>query len=117
MTLHAGEMRHRIILQRKMVVEDPEYGGGATETWVDVIPIWAKRSNNLRVAGEAIAAGTTIAPVHVRFDIWARAVDMNWRAVGVGGDHDGVVYDIQNIGHSNDGRETALLCMSGTNNG
>ena len=111
-------MRQRIRLQRKVTQEDLDYGGSSgAPVWVDVITVWAKRTNNLKAAGERVAGAAEIAPVQVRFDIYARNVAPSWRAVGVGGDHDGVIYEITNVALSNDGRETALLCVSGATNG
>ena len=118
MTLQAGDLRHRIKLQRRAVVEDTEYGGpAAPAVWDDIVTVWAKRTNNLRTDGETTAGAAVIAPVRVRFDIYARVVDPAWRAIGVGGDHDGVIYEITNVGLSNDRSETALLCISGPTNG
>lgn len=112
MSLAAGDLRHRITIQRPITTQD-EYGS-AQQVWIDVITVWAKRTNTLRASAEAVAAGTTIAPVQVRFDIRPRAVDPSWRLVGVGGDHAGVIYDIKNVGTSNDRSETAILATSET---
>jgi len=116
-SLPAGEMRHRITIQRSVTTQD-EYGS-AQQVWIDVTatPIWARRTNTLRASAEAVAAGTTVAPVQVRFDIRPRAIDPAWRLVGFGGDHDGVIYDIKNVGASNDRSEMAIIATSGSSNG
>lgn len=118
MTIPAGQRRHRIKFQSLVQATDPDYGGPIGDPeWSDVATTYAKRTNTLRETAEAVAAGSTIAPVQVRFDMNARHVDSAWRIVGVGGDHDGVIYDIKNVGTSNDGSETAVIAISGANNG
>lgn len=110
MTLPAGSMRHRITIQQPINNRD-EYGG-VVQLWVDVATVWARRTNTLTASAEAVAAGTTVAPVQARFDIRPRAIDPSWRLVGVGGDHDGVIYNIRNVGTSNDRSETAIIATS-----
>lgn len=115
MSLAAGDLRHRITIQQPITTRD-EFGS-SQQSWVDVVTVWAKRTNTLRATAEAVAAGTTVAPVQVRFDIRPRSVDPSWRLVGVGGDHAGVIYDIENVGTSNDRSETAIVATSGASNG
>lgn len=119
MSLPAGEMRWRVQVQQKLQATDPDYGGPAGDaTWQNVgTPVWARRTNNLRAAAEAVASGGLMAPVQVRFDMRPRAITPDMRMIGVGGDHDGVIYDIQNVGTSNDRSEMAVLVIAGQSNG
>jgi head-tail adaptor len=118
MTLPAGDLSWRVKFQQRTQAIDPEFGGLAGDpVWTDVVTVWARRTNTLSATAEAVAAGATVAPVQVRFDIRPRAVDPAWRMVGVGGFHDGVIYDIKNVGVSNDRSEMAIIAVSGANNG
>lgn len=118
MSLAAGEMVHRLRVEQLVQAIDPEYGGPVgNPEWTLVAEVWAKRTNMLRATAEAVASGTTIAPVQVRFDMRPRSLTAAMRLVGVKGDHDGVIYDIQNIGISNDRSEMAVLCTSGAASG
>lgn len=118
MSLAAGEMVHRLRVEELVQATDPDYGGPVgNPEWKPVAEVWAKRTNTLRATAEALASGTTIAPVQVRFDMRPRALTAAMRLVGVKGDHDGVIYDIQNIGISNDRSEMAVLCTSGATHG
>jgi len=118
MSLAAGDLRHRIKIQALVQATDPDYGGPVGDpTWTDVATVWAKRTNILRAAAEAVSSGTIIAPVQVRFDLRPRKVDASMRLVGVGGDHDGVIYDIKNVGISNDRSEMAIIATAGASNG
>lgn len=118
MSLPAGDLRHRIKIQRQEQPTDPEYGGPAgPPVWVDVATVRARRTNMLRAAAETVASGGVVAPVQVRFDLRPRQVDPAMRLVGVGGDHDGVVYDIQNVGIANDRSEMAILAVAGASDG
>lgn len=116
MTLPAGSLRHRITIQKKVTTRDPDTGAPIT-AWTDVAMVHARRTNALSASSEALASGTTVAPVQVRFDIRPRLVDPSCRLVGVGGDHEGVIYDIKNVGTSNDRSETAIIATSGSSNG
>lgn len=104
------------MIQTQGLVDDDEYGG-QVPGWIDGPTVWAKRTNTLRATAEALASGSTIAPVQVRWDMRPRPLDPSQRLVGVKGDHDGVIYDIQNVGVSNDRSEMAVLCTSGASNG
>ena len=116
MGLAAGDLSHRLMIQSPGEAEDPEYGG-PVPSWIDGPIVWARRNNTLRATAEALASGTTVAPVQVRWDMRPRALDSSQRLVGVKGDHDGVIYDIQNVGVSNDRSEMAVFCTSGASNG
>lgn len=118
MSLAAGEMRHRLRIEALVQEEDPDYGGPIGDPiWTPVTTVWARRKNTLRATTEAVASGTTVAPVQVQWDMRPRALDPSMRLVGVGGDHDGVVYDIKNVGISNDRSEMAVICTAGASNG
>ncbi len=118
MALNAGDMNHRLRIERLEQATDPDYGGPLGDpVWTAVATVWAKRTNTLRATAEAIASGTVVAPVQVRFDMRPRALDAAMRLVGVKGDHDGVIYDIQNVGISNDRSEMAVMCTSGASHG
>lgn len=99
-------------------MEDPDYGGPSGEpTWAFVARVYARRRNTLRATAEAVASGTTVAPVQVQWDMRPRPLYASMRMVGEGGDHDGVIYDIKNVAISNDRSEMAVLCTSGASNG
>ena len=118
MSLPAGEMRHRLRIESLVQATDPDYGGPVGDPeWTPTATVWARRKNTLRATAEAVASGMTVAPVQVQWDMRPRALDESMRLVGVGGDHDGVVYDIKNVGISNDRSEMAVLCTSGASNG
>lgn len=112
--LRAGDLRHRLQFQAKVSVVDPEYSGEGTPTWQNIgSPVRARRTNTLRDTAEAVASGTEVAFNQVRFDLRPRAIDASWRAVGVGGDHDGIIYDIRSVGISNDRSEMGIIAVSG----
>jgi head-tail adaptor len=118
MTIPAGQLRWRLKLQKPVASEDPDYGGtNGTPTFVDVADVRARRRNTLKATQEALAAGTTVAMEQVSWGMRPRAIDASWRLVGVGGSHDGVIYDIKNFGLSNDGSELEVLTISGANHG
>lgn len=118
MSLRAGELRWCVRVQRKVASVDPEYGGSGPEAWVDDgPPVFCKRTNMLRATAEAVASGAEIAPVQVRFDMRPRPMDAAMRLVGVGGQHDGVVYNVVNVALSNDRSELAVIAVSGAENG
>jgi len=118
MALLAGEMSHRVRIEELMQGTDPDYGGPVGDpAWVTVATVWAKRTNTLRAAAEAVASGAVVAPVQVKFEMRPRALTTAMRLVGVKGDHDGVIYDIKNVGVSNDRSEMAVICTSGASNG
>lgn len=110
-------MRHRFLIQRPVKIDD-EFGG-TTTTWqtVEPSPVPGKRTNNLRYTAEAIASGQTISPMFVQIDIRARALDHAWRLVGVGGDHDGLIYNIVSLGTDNKNTVTTVFCKAGANDG
>ncbi|MEO7466723.1 MAG: head-tail adaptor protein [Sphingobium limneticum] len=118
MSLAAGELRHQLRIEELVQAEDPNYGGPAgPATWKEVTVIWARRRNMVRATAEAVASGTTVAPLQVTWDVRPRPLDPANRLVGVGGDHDGVIYDIANVAISNDNSEMAVVCTSGASNG
>lgn len=111
-------MRHRLRIEQLVQATDPDYGGPVGDpVWTEVATVWAKRTNTLRATAEAVAGGVTVAPVQVKWEMRPRPIDAAMRMVGVKGDHDGVIYDIQNIGISNDRSEMAVLCTSGATHG
>lgn len=118
MTLRAGDMTHRLRVEKLVQATDPDLGGPIGDpVWVPVATVWARRKNTLRATAEALASGTVVAPVQVQWDMRPRPMDASWRLVGDGGDHDGVIYDIKNIGISNDRSEMAVMCTSGASSG
>jgi hypothetical protein len=119
MSLPAGDLRWRLRIEALVTPpEDPEYGGASGEPeWVEVVTVHARRTNVLSATAEAVAAGMKVALMTVKFDVRPRTIDPAWRLVGVGGDHDGVVYDIKSWGTSNDGSETAIFAVSGASQG
>lgn len=118
MSIPAGEMRHRLRIEKLVQATDPDLGGPVgNPVWTPLATVWARRKNTLRATAEALASGSTVAPVQVQWDIRPRSLDAAMRMVGVGGDHDGVIYDIKNIGISNDRSEMAVMCTSGASNG
>jgi head-tail adaptor len=118
MSIPAGELRHRLRIESLVQTEDPDYGGPVgNPTWTPVATVYARRRNTLRATAEAVASGMTVAPVQVQWDMRPRVLDASMRLVGEGGDHDGIVYDIKNIGISNDRSEMSVICTSGASNG
>ncbi len=118
MTVPAGQKRHRVRIEALVQGTDPDYGGPVGDpSWMPVITVWARRTNTLKATTEAVASGTVVAPVQVRFDMSPRALNEAMRLVGVGGDHDGRIYDIKNVGISNDCSEMAVVCTSGASSG
>ena len=118
MALLAGEMNHRVRIEELVQATDPDYGGPVgNPTWTPRATVWAKRTNTLRATAEAVASGAVVAPVQVKFEMRPRSLTAAMRLVGVKGDHDGVIYDIRNIGVSNDRSEMAVICTSGASNG
>lgn len=106
MTLAAGELRHRLRLQVATTTKDAM--GTPVQAWVDVAPLWAKRTNLLKDTAEAVLSGAEVARQTVRFDMRPRAIDPTMRLV----DAAGVVFDIRSIGLSNDRSELAVIATS-----
>ena len=118
MTIPAGQKRHRLRIEELVQATDPDLGGPIVDPeWKPLATVWARRKNTLRATAEALASGSTVAPVQVQWDMSPRALNTAMRMVGVGGDHDGVIYDIKNIGISNDRSEMAVMCTSGASSG
>lgn len=117
MSIAAGELRWRLRIERPVSVEDPDYGGSGGTQWVEVAVVRARRRNTLRASAEAVAAGGTVAPEQVQWDMRPRQMSETWRLVGVGGSHDGVIYDVKNFGLSNDRSELAVITVSGASHG
>ncbi len=119
MATTAGQRRHRIRFERAEQVEN-DFGEVVATNWVPVAEVgdngkvWAKRTNQLSATAEAIASGAQTYREQVRWDILARDVDPAWRLVEVS---TGKVFDIRSAGTSNDGRETALITVTGLANG
>lgn len=111
MTLQDGDLQHRITFQRK-VTKTNDFGEEVGTDWLDVISVWAKRTNQLSATAEAVASGAESYREQVRFDIRPRDVDPAWRIV-----HKGKVYDIKSAGTSNDRSETAIIAIAGLNPG
>lgn len=111
MALNAGELSHRIQFQRQETVEN-DFGEEVGTEWVQVVEVWAKRTNQLSATAEAVASGAESYRDQVRFDIRPREVDPAWRIV-----HKGRVFDIKSVGTSNDGSETAVIAVAGLSNG
>lgn len=115
---HVGKRRHRLRIEELVQEEDPDYGGTVgNPTWAPVATVWARRKNTLRATAEAVAGGTTVAPIQVEWEMRPRAITAAMRMVGVGGDHDGVIYDVKSFGIDNAGREMSVIATSGANNG
>ncbi|MCD9005227.1 head-tail adaptor protein [Luteimonas sp. XNQY3] len=110
--LTAGERRHRIRFERPVTVEN-DFGEIVGTGWEPVIEVWAKRTNQLSATTEAVASGAQSYREQVRFDILPREVASDWRIV----DRRGRIYDIRSVGTSNDGSETAVIAVSGLNQG
>jgi len=111
MAVQAGERRHRIRFERPVTVTN-DFGEVVGMGWDLVIEVWAKRTNQLSATAEAVASGADTYREQVRFDILPREVSPDWRIV-----HRGKVYDIKSAGTSNDGSETAVIAVSGLNQG
>jgi len=111
MATHAGERRHKIRFERPVIERDP-LGGDSAVRWELVVEVWAKKTNQLSATAEAVAAGADTYREQVRFDLLARKVDPKWRIV-----EGGTIYDIKSAGTSNDRGETAVLAVSGLNDG
>lgn len=111
MAVNAGDRRHRIRFER-LVQETNDFGEVVGTGWELVIEVWAKRTNQLSATAEAVASGAQSYREQVRFDILPREIAPDWRIV-----HRGKVYDIKSAGTSNDGSETAVIAVSGLNQG
>lgn len=117
MTLHDGELQHRIRFERPVTGKD-SFGEVVVLGWEPVAEIggtgevWAKRTNQLSATAEAVASGAQSQREQVRWDIRPREIDPAWRIV-----HRGKVYDIKSVGTSNDGSETAVIAVAGLNQG
>lgn len=111
MTLQDGDLQHRITFQRKVTVAN-DFGEEVGTDWLDVISVWAKRTNQLSATAEAVASGAESYREQVRFDIRPREVSPSWRII-----HKGKVYDIKSAGTSNDRSETAIIAVAGLSNG
>lgn len=116
MALNAGELNDRITFERK--VKTTNSFGEEEFTWEPVAEVgdngkvWAKRTNQLNATTEAVASGATAYREQVRWDIRPRFVDPQWRIVARG-----VAYDIRSVATSNDRSETAIIAVSGVNDG
>lgn len=111
MSLSAGERNHRITLQQLVTVTNDLNEVIGTE-WVDVVSVWARKTNQLSVTAEAIASGANSYREQIKWDILPRDIDPAWRIV-----HKGKVYDIKSAGTSNDRSETAIIAVAGLNPG
>lgn len=111
MALNAGELNHRIRLERQ-VTQRNDFGETVGVGWELVAIVWAKLTNNLSATSEAVASGAESYREQVRFDIRPRAIDPAWRIVCRGR-----IYDIKSAGTSNDGSETAVIAVAGLNEG
>ena len=117
MTLHDGELQHRIRFERP-ITEKNGFGEVEVTGWEPVAEIggsgevWAKRTNQLSATASAVASGAQTHREQVRWDIRPREIDPAWRIV-----HRGKVYDIRSVGISNDGSETAVIAVAGLNQG
>lgn len=109
--MRAGQLRHRIRFERQETIRN-DFGEEVGTDWVPVVEVWAKRTNQLSAAAEAVASGAETYREQVRWDIRPREVDPAWRIV-----HKGKAYDIKSVGTSNDGSETAIIAAAGLNQG
>jgi SPP1 family predicted phage head-tail adaptor len=112
MSIEAGRLRHRIVLQSPSYAQDPTTGEmvpswvSEGEAWAAVEPLSAK---------EFIAAQSTQAQIDTRIVIRYRSdVAANWRAT-----HRGKIFNIHGVLADKDsGLEYLTLpCSSGVNNG
>lgn len=117
MTLHDGDLQHRIRFERK-VTQTNDFGEVVGIGWEPVAEIgdngqvWAKKTNQLSAAAEALASGAETYREQARFDIRPREIDPSWRII-----HTGKVYDIKSAVTSNDRSETAIIAVAGLNQG
>jgi SPP1 family predicted phage head-tail adaptor len=105
-----SDLRHRITLQRKDIVKDPE--GIAIETWADVATVWASVEP---IRGrEYFQAAAVNAENTVRFRIRYRPGIMpNMRVL-----YNGRTFNIQSVIDVNERhREIQLMCQEVTNGG
>lgn len=87
--IQAGDLRHRIILQRNAAVQD-QTTGELVPLWIDVATVWAQI---VPLSGrEFIAAQATQAGVTARIVIRARDVDPAMRVV-----HGADIYNIHAV--------------------
>lgn len=112
-TVRAGKRRHLVQIQRKVVQEDPEYGGttGAAD-WVTIATVWASRTNLLRPAADAVLGGGEVAMETVRWGMIPRDIKSTDRLI-----HAGKIYDIKVGGISNENDEMAVITVVGANYG
>lgn len=108
------ERRHLLCLQRPVITIGEL--GDREVSWVDVTRVWARRTNRLRAAADAIAAGAVIHTRLVQFDIRSRPIDPTWRIVTLE-DGQRMVYDIRSVAAGNGGREMAILAVTGASDG
>ena len=100
--IRAGQLRHRVTLQRPAAVTSPY--GQVTTTWADIAEVWAD-FNPLSVR-EFIGQGTTQSQVSARVVIRYREdVNAAWRLV-----HRGKTYNIAGVlADPDSGREYITL--------
>lgn len=110
--MRAGRFRHKLILQRKVLVQD-ETTGALTETWSDVANIWG--GVEPLSAKEFIAANSVHSKVSARIVIrYRNDIDASMRIL-----FDNKIFNIEGILPDNkSGREYITLPVSeGVNNG
>lgn len=81
--------------------------GQPTQTWTDVVTVFAKRTNTISASMQAVAQGVDTSRRQVRFDMHPRAIDLAWRIV-----HDGLVYQIITVGTNNENDMTSIVAVS-----
>ena len=112
-TMRAGKRRHLVQIQRKVVQQDPDYGGTTgTAEWVTIATAWAERTNLLRPAADAVLGGGEVAMETVRWDMLPRDIDPSDRFV-----HAGKIYDIKVGGISNENSQMSVITVVGANHG
>ncbi|WP_440060574.1 phage head closure protein [Pseudomonas syringae] len=111
--MRAGDLRHRVTLQKQVTAQDQQTGAMLPATWVDFATVWA--------SVEALSARDLIAAQGVQSEVVARiviryrpGVDATMRAL-----HRGRIYNIHGaLPDAKSGLEYLTLPVSeGLNNG
>ncbi|MDB4312004.1 phage head closure protein [bacterium] len=104
--MRAGRLRHRLILQSKVVGRDSY--GGAIITWTTQATVWGAiepLSGNEYFAQDQIQSESKVRVV-IRYH---STVDPEWRI-----SHAGLYYDIQDVlNHDTRNRQITLMCKQG----
>lgn len=74
-----GELRHRCLIERKVVTQDPDYGTEVI-TWQTVATVWANIEDVLPSKSEAVKSGLDTATQQTRVRIrWRDDIDSTMR--------------------------------------